>query len=983
MSRIPTALSLVALGALGATTLAAVPATAQADASSRVVVNEIIYDKVSGFDQDRVELLNTGSETVDLTGWSVADDSKTETLPQGLSIKPGEFFVLTQGNEFTFGLGKGDAFTLFDATGAKVDGYAYEATAPLGTWARCPDGTGDWAHATSATPGAANVCSTDVKPGSVVLNEVDSGPADWVELYNPGDEPFALAGFELRDNSDDHRWRFPAGSEIAGGEFFVVEAQSTGRVFDDTTQAWRDGTFEEAIGIGSADKIRLYDASEAPIDDSGPWTGHAAINGDAALATLSRCPNGVGDFVLSHPTKGASNECVLPDIAINEIESNGDSTDWVEIINTGAGPIDIGGWTLMDNDPIGHAADVTPVEAGTTLEPGALFVFDGGKHFSFGLGKDEVASVRNASGVTVAEHSWADHANGVLARCPDGTGEFADVEVSTKGQLNACGTPARINEVQSQGDDWVELVNISAAKIDVGGLVVRDDDDAHGYTIPTGTEIGAGEYMLIGGKDLGFGLGKDDSVRLFDEDTLLDSTTWGPDHAPVTWGRCPTVTGPFANTAEATPGEANVCPGEIKAEVWPGSADVRALDPAQMFLMDSSGLDVQQTAEGSFLWVVDNGEGRFWKLNIADDGSVAFADGWDAGKRARFIADAGNDKANGPDSEGITVAGDGFLYLASERDNSAKGVNKNTVLKIDPNAPGPDVVASQEWDLTELLPQVSANLGMEAIEWVADEDLAGALFDRNTGAPYDPAEYPGHGDGLFFVAVEDGGQVFAVALNSDGDARIVSELKPGLGGVMALDWDTALGALWAVCDDGCDGTAAQFTLNGTETPDLRHFERPAGLPNANNEGFATGPEALKQQADATLMRAASAADAQAQRPAWWITDGVATNALHLGSLNAASETPVDPSEPGDPDNGENSDNGTAPGTDDETPAEDTTDEAGSADGGDIEGSVEDGELANTGAQNHAGVLGLAAILALLGLAVFVVSRRRHRLERAD
>ncbi|MFV3577878.1 hypothetical protein ACNJFI_21440, partial [Mycobacterium tuberculosis] len=93
--------------------------------------------------------------------------------------------------------------------------------------------------------------------------------------------------------------------------------------------------------------------------------------------------------------------------------------------------------------------------------------------------------------------------------------------------------------------------------------------------------------------------------------------------------------------------------------------------------------------------------------------------------------------------------------------------------------------------------------------------LAGKLYDDNTAAAYDPEDYAGHGDGLFLVAVEDNGHVYAFALNTDGSSTLVSEIAPGLAGVMALDWDTVRSTLWAVCDDGCQGRSAEITLNGT------------------------------------------------------------------------------------------------------------------------------------------------------------------------
>lgn len=900
MSRLSRGLAASMVCALGAAALLAAPTAALADAEPLGIrINEVVSN--GGSPDDWVEFYNYSEAPVDLSGYVLQDgsDKNPYTIPEGTVVEPGGFLVfdtLEDGEgDFDFGLGKGDSVRLFAPGDVNGETPLLQATWPADThavpsWGANGDGADVVYEMTAeSTKGAANVFAVEGEPGeaqpgegepgegepgtgesgSVVLNEVDSGPADWVELYNPGDEPFDLSGYEIRDNSDDHRWAFLPGTSIAGREFLVVEATTIGLV------GGVEDRFDAPIGIGSADEIRLFDAHGALVDRTGAWEGHANIDGDEIAATLARCPDGAGDFVLAFETKGAANECVPPTVAINEIESNG-APDWAEIVNTGTEPVDISGWTLMDNDPTGHAADVMPLAEGTILEPGAYFVFNGTDHFTFGLGGGDTVTIRDANGRTVAEHSYAAHAEGFWARCADGTGDFVDVSVSTPGIRNACGNPVRINEVESDGEpDWIELVNPTAEVLDVSGIVVKDDDDAHAYTIAAGTSIPANGYLVI--DDLYFGIGKDDTIRVFDGEQLVDSTSWGAAHATPTWGRCPDTTGSFAATAESTPGTANVCAGEIAVSPWPGSQDVRVLDTAPTFLEDSSGLDVQVTDEGTFLWAVDNGTGTIWKLAASADGSVEFADGWNEGKRVRFQKDADNPSAAGPDTEGITVDGAGLVYVASERDNSAKGVNQNTILQVDPNAAGPDLVALTEWDLTSQLPAVGANLGIEAVEWIPDAALAGKLYDDNTRAPYAAASYAG--DGLFFVAVEDGGGVHAFALAAGGFATLVATIDPGLAGVMSLDYDSVLGVLWAVCDDGCGGKSAQLTFNGTDAPGVAHFARPAGMPDINNEGFATAPASLSQDG---------------QRPVWWFADGYTSEALRTGTLpggDAGGENP--------------------------------------------------------------------------------------------
>ena len=607
-----------AVAVISASAVTASPFAPAQAANASVTSPTIRFTEIESNDGapgDWVELHNTGDAPVDLSDFTFKDndDSHAYVLPQGTVVAPGAFLVLDELQKgssapgFDFGLGKADSARLFDSGGALVDSTSWTAHAAT-TWGLTDDGA--WAETLEPTKGSANVFASPTT-AALFLSEVDSQPADWVELVNTGTTPIELAGYELRDNSDDHSWKFPTGAAIAPGEYLVVSETSTGVIGTGT------GAFTDAIGIGSADRIRLFTPDGALLDDTGAWEGHAVIDGDAALATLARCEDGAGAFVLAHPTPGAANSC---------------------------------------------------------------------------------------------------------------------------------------------------------------------------YTDP------------------GTGPGTDPGI-------------------------------------------------EAPTEAWPGASASRTVDTTRMFLEDSSGLDTELTADGVVLWAVDNGEGRFWKLNAATDGTATFAPGWEQGKRARFQRDAAKP--------------------------AAKGVNQNTVLKIDPSAAGPDVIATQEWDVTSILPAVSANLGIEAVEWVSDADLAGKLFDSNTGAPYSPATYPGHGGGLFFVAVEDGGQVFALALNSDGSATRVAELKPRLAGVMALDWDVVRGGLWAVCDDGCDGASAFFTLNGTDTPDVTRYKRPEGLPNTNNEGFATSPVAPAAVAKSSQT---------AERPVWWFTDGAKTGALQTGTLFTKTAT---------------------------------------------------------------------------------------------
>ena len=857
-----------------------------------IVISEVESDAPKK-GNDWVEITNIGTEPVEISGWYLTDDKgeerktegKTTPLEAGTTLKPGAYFVFEDTVHFDFGLGKADTAILYDANGEQIDSYTYTSVA-VGTWSRQSDGSFADVEATKGTANAAPAAPEPSQPEpsakpALALNEINSSPDDWVELMNTGTETLDISGFELRDNSDDHRWRFPEGSTLAAGALLVVDAKSSGLVYDDQMKNFTEGTFEAAIGIGSGDSIRLYDKDGNLLDEYS-WTEHASYDGDAANASYGRYPDGTGAFRLMAETKGQNNTVPYASpIVINEVESNGDMTDWVEIMNVGTQSVDISGWYLLDNDPVGHKADVTPVPNGTALTPGALYVFEQNKDFTFGLGKEDKAAIYDGDGSIIAEYEWAAHANGVYARIPDGTGEFQDFATATKGKKNKVVSPVVINEVQSNdpngGPDWVELANPTDEVLDISGLVLKDNKDKDPYTIPDGTTIPANGFLVIyqddsGAKGFSFGLGKGDSVRLFEDGEQITVTTW-PDgsHTNPTWGLYPDVNGSsYQNTLEATPGAANKFAGIPDVIAWPGSDKVHTFDTTPTFLEDSSGLDF---ANGK-LYAVDNGTATFWVMNVAKDGTLTFASGFEQGKRVCFRKDANNAKAKGPDAEGITVDGSGMVYLASERDNNAKGVNYNTILMVDPNEAGTRLVAQKEWDLTASLPQVSANMGIEAVEWVANADVAGKLIDQNTGSAFDAAKYPhAVASGVFFVALEDNGHVYAYVLNKDETVVQIADIDAKLGGAMALDYDTYEKKLWVAADDGYGNRMARITLNGSSAPEIVHVLPAAGVNTAaNNEGFAIAG------AEYTM---------NGQRPVYRFCDGVTSGALTIGSMSCS------------------------------------------------------------------------------------------------
>lgn len=417
-----------------------------------------------------------------------------------------------------------------------------------------------------------------------------------------------------------------------------------------------------------------------------------------------------------------------------------------------------------------------------------------------------------------------------------------------------------INEVESNdpaGVDWVELFNngaapVGAVTVDISGYVIKDSNDGNSFTVQPDTSLAPGGYY-VANVDVpgGFGLGKADSARLFmpDGTTQVDITHSWTDHAVTTYGLCPNgISAPFVTTNGATRGAANTCD---PVAAWPGAAAVSNAGQEDLG-KDVSGLAYQASGSAApgVLWAVDNGDsllerfvydGTNWKRDTAN--------GWSAGKQLKYTTGNG-----APDAEGVTLAGGdpNGIFVSSERDGTNNTVSRPSVLRYDTSSTDANpLTATKEWDLSADLPGLDPNGSLEAITWVPDNVLVAKGFrtDAPAAALYNPADYPNHGSGLFFVGVEQDGRIIAYALDQTSNtATRVATIASGFPNIADLAFEPETNLLWAVCDDNCNGRTARLDVaqSGANTGKFvvtNTYERPTGMPNFNNEGFAITPRA--------------------------------------------------------------------------------------------------------------------------------------------
>ncbi|NUR24533.1 MAG: hypothetical protein HOV83_01535 [Catenulispora sp.] len=613
-----------------------------------------------------------------------------------------------------------------------------------------------------------------------------------------------------------------------------------------------------------------------------PHARAGAASACAASLTLSGLV--FAGFMTASPA-AAADQAGYQNVRINEVTSS--NSDTVELYNAGPIAVSISGWKMSDDGF--SPQSFSP--SSSTIPAGGFVTFNSPK----GLGDSDKLVVYTAGGTVVDRVEWAtDKAKPAMARCGgDGTGAWATTTTATFGSANATGCPSsppaasrvRINEVTSNGSDTVELYNGGTSAVSIGSWKYVDNDTSHSAasissSSPSATSIPAGGYLTF---DSTLGLGDNDSLVLLDgSGTTIDSVTWATDGAKPSDERCANGTGWFQTSTTATPGATNSCSGSggtgggtgrllggggsvtgtcapeapsgtgshpAGTLAWPGGLDVTIADTVCAFTTSTGpeGRDVSglafDPANPSVLWAAKN---KNWLYKLVKSNGTWIPDAtWSAtGKQIRFAGGSGQ-----PDSEGVTVGGNGHIYVTSERDNADNTVPKDTIMEFDPAATGSTLTPIHQWDMTSQFPQLNtgskddANLGFEGAAYVPDTWLtANGWIDPLTDIAYNPANYPLHGSGLFFAGLEWDGTLHVYGLNSDGTFTTFGTISTGKASVMDVMFDAGTQRIVASCDNTCGETHTFLKVNasGAIVPDVT-YTNPAVMPIDNLEGFAIAP----------------------------------------------------------------------------------------------------------------------------------------------
>jgi hypothetical protein len=343
---------------------------------------------------------------------------------------------------------------------------------------------------------------------------------EYIELRNTGATAIDPSGFTFTDGIT---FTFPAGSATipAGGRVVLVRNPTAfaTRYPGVTVRGAFTGQLDDGgervtltTGLGQVITSFVYSDSWYGATDGNGYS-LTAIDPAATDTVLSTA---VG-WRASQPANGtpgtgaddAFNNLTAGSIVINEVMSNSPA-NWIELRNTTAAPVNIGGWWLSDD---GNDRQKWQIPAGTILAANGYVSFSqtGGFGSAFqlsSLGADIYLTSNDGAG---SQGGYRDHVdfgasdpNVSFGRYIKSTGaaDFVAESAPTRDAANAYPLvgPVVINELMynplatGSGLEYLEIRNITDAAVSLAGWKFSD---GIAFTFGAGASIAANGYALI------------------------------------------------------------------------------------------------------------------------------------------------------------------------------------------------------------------------------------------------------------------------------------------------------------------------------------------------------------------------------------------------------------------------------------------------------------------------------------------------------
>ncbi|HET6408393.1 MAG TPA: lamin tail domain-containing protein, partial [Chthoniobacteraceae bacterium] len=457
------------------------------------------------------------------------------------------------------------------ATAASIAPTAITYTAPIiinsttTIKARVLTASGTWTALNEATF-TTGIALPAIRITEIMYNPPGGNAHEFLEVQNTGTSEVDLSAWYFEGVG----FYFPVGTVLnAGGRLLLANNDGKSGAFAGqypgvTPFGWFSGSLDN-----TGERIALLDAigrviASVTYDDTVPWS-LSADGGGVSLEIVDPDgdPNDPANWKSSNALKGTPGTPNSPpaaqSVVINEVRTFGDS--FIEMYNTSASPVSIGGWEL-------RGSLVAAISPGTTIAGNSYFVY----HSPLPSNEGSIAIYTNSSlSARVDAVSWGNQVVGFTIGRVAGNWTLCNPSPNAANTAAPLAPPSSlaINEwlaKPSPGEgDWLELYNKHATlPVALRGVHVQTSKQI--FPIRSLSFIGSQRWLqlfadeLPGGNHLGLKLDGDGStIALVDiNNTTFDTVAYTAQTEAVTSGRLPDGSGPITSfPGSASPGAAN------------------------------------------------------------------------------------------------------------------------------------------------------------------------------------------------------------------------------------------------------------------------------------------------------------------------------------------------------------------------------------------------------------------------------------------
>ncbi len=389
-----------------------------------VVFSEVFYD-TPGTDSDEewIELYNNSPMEVDISGWTITDNNgsgSTYTIPSNKSIAAYSYYTIAADSTGFDNLydrdadlygsipslnNSGDTLILKDGDGTVKDTVAWEGGAAGGV----PTGWGSTTAPSVSTGGT--IVRTDVSGDTdtysdwstatdngfpqtqevsflVVMSEVFydtpgvDGDEEWIELYNNCPVTVDIGGWKIKDNNGTGAtFTIPSGESIEPGTFFTIAADSTGF---DTLYGYEPDISGNLPALNNTGDALTLEDSYGNMMDAVAWEGGAGAGVPTGWGSASAPSASTGSTIVrsdettdtdtysdwttassngNPETQSGGSEKVVFSEVFYDTPGTDSVEEWIELYNNSSSTVDIGGWTITDNNDSGSTYTIPSGES--------------------------------------------------------------------------------------------------------------------------------------------------------------------------------------------------------------------------------------------------------------------------------------------------------------------------------------------------------------------------------------------------------------------------------------------------------------------------------------------------------------------------------------------------------------------------------------------------------------------------------------------